>query len=81
MKLLEVVGRKELHYNNSMKRNVEVIQDCVAEVWSGMTQIDHKGYVRGDLIRAFSSEVDGNDVIVTDEYGLTMYFPIDCVSV
>ena len=60
---------------------IEVIQDCVGEVWSGMTQIDHNEYVKGDLVRSISSEVDGDDVIVTDEDGLTIYFPIDCVSV
>ena len=65
-----------------MSRNFEVIKDCVVEVWSSEPEkIENIEYRKGDLIEVFSSEVDGDDVIVTDEDGLTMIIPIDSVSV
>jgi hypothetical protein len=72
---------KELRYNKSMKRNIEVIRKCKAEVWSGMTQLGEEEYSIGDLIPTFSSDVDGNDVVVVTDDGPTLIFPIDCVSV
>ena len=55
-----------------MKRNIEVIHKCKAEVWSGVTkawyQLEDEEYVVGDLISTFSSEVEGDDVsVVTDD--------------
>ena len=63
-----------------MKRNIEVIHKCKAEVWSGVTQLEDEEYVVGDLISTFSSEVEGDDVSVVTDEGLTLFFPIDCVS-
>jgi len=61
--------------------NIKVIRKCEAEVWSGMTRFKNKEYNTGDLIPTLSSEVEGDDVVVQSDDGVTLIFPIDCVKV
>lgn len=61
--------------------NVEVTKPCTAEIWSGRTQLKSKEYNPGDKIPTLSSRVEGNDVAIVTDDGVTMYLPVDCVSV